>query len=137
MAKAPDPKKVAAALAAEEAARVAAEVRQARERMVMWVFIDGERRVLRQVDTTARQVRQLRDECGMSMNELWVPLLGMSDCPLDVIVAAWWLAGLQAGVEGETYDGLLDRSFADAPWLHYPTEEEVASDGVGDDSPPD
>jgi hypothetical protein len=38
VAKAPDPKKVAAELAAEEAARVAAEVRQARERMVMWVF---------------------------------------------------------------------------------------------------
>lgn len=136
MAKAPDPKKVAAALAAEEAARAANEVRQARERMVVWVFIGGGRRVLRAVDTTARQVRQLRDEWDMGMGDLWPPLLGLDSCPLDVIMAAWWLAGLQAGVEGETADGLLDRSFADAPWLHYPTEEEVATDGVGDDSPP-
>ena len=53
MAKAPDPKQVAAMIAAEEAAKQAAEVRAARGRMVMWLFIDGERRVLRLLDTTA------------------------------------------------------------------------------------
>ena len=70
MAKAPDPKQVAAMLAAEEAAKAAAAVRAARERLVMWVFIDGERRVLRWLDTTARQVRQLRDVCDLGVDDL-------------------------------------------------------------------
>ena len=136
MAKAPDPKQVAAMLAAEEAARVAAEVRAARERMVMWIFVDGERRVLRWLDTSARQVRQLRESCRLGVPELWQQLVSPLDCPLDTLLAGWWLAGLQAGVEGERFDDLLDRSFAASPWLYYPSEEEVATDGQGDDGPP-
>ena len=136
MAKAPDPKQVAAMIAAEEAAKQAAEVRAARERLVVWVLVDGERRVLRWLDTTARQVRQLRVACGLGVDELWRALVDPFSCPLDTLLAGWWLAGLQAGVAGEDYDDLLDRSFADSPWLHFPDEEEVATDGAGDDDPP-
>ena len=136
MAKAPDPKQVAAMLAAEEAAKQAAEVRAARERMVMWLFIDGERRVLRLLDTTARQVRQLREVCGIGVPELWNSFYDPHTCPLDSLLAGWWLAGLQAGVVGESYDKLLDRSFNDSPWIHYPDDDEIATDGVGDDDPP-
>ena len=117
MAKAPDPKQVAAMIAAEEAAKQAAEVRAAR-------------------DTTARQVRQLRMVCGLGVDDLWRVIVDPLACPLDTLLAGWWLAGLQAGVEGEDYDDLLDRSFADSPWLYFPDEEEIATDGVGDDDPP-
>ncbi len=136
MAKAPDPKQVAAMIAAEEAAKQAAEVRAARERLVVWVLVDGERRVLRWLDTTARQVRQLRMVCGLGVDDLWRVIVDPLACPLDSLLAGWWLAGLQAGVEGEDYDALLDRSFADSPWLYFPDEEEIATDGEGDDDPP-
>lgn len=130
MAKAPDPKQVAAQLAAEEAAKQAAEVRAARERMVMWIFVGGERRVLRWLDITARQVRQLRQVCDLNVNDLWFALADPVACPFDTLLAGWWLAGLTSGVEGEQFDGLLDRRFDDAPWLHFPSEEEIAADSA-------
>lgn len=136
MAKAPDPKEIARLRAAEEAAKQAEEVRKAREAMVMWVFLGGERRVLRMLDTTALQVRELRRTCGLGLNELWLALYDPGATPLDTLLAAWWLAGMQAGVEGETFEGLLGRSFADAPWLHFPSEEDIAEDAAGDDDPP-
>ena len=34
------------------------------------------------------------------------------------------------GVEGEQFDALLDRRFDDAPWLHFPSEEEIAADSA-------
>ena len=136
MAKAPDPKQVAAMIAAEEAAKQAAEVRAARERLVVWVLVDGERRVLRWLDTTARQVRQLRDVCDLGVDDLWKAIVDPLSCPLDTLLAGWWLAGLQAGVAGEDYEALLDRSFADSPWLYFPDEDEIATDGPGDDDPP-
>lgn len=136
MAKAPDPKEIARLRAAEEAARQAEEVRKAREAVVMWVFLGWERRVLRMLDTTALQVRELRRTCGLGLNELWLALYDPGATPLDTLLAAWWLAGMQAGVEGETFEGLLGRSFADAPWLHFPSEEDIAEDAAGDDDPP-
>ncbi len=135
MAKAPDPKQVAAQMAAEQARREAEEHRAAREKLVMWVFVGGERRVLRDVDIKGTHVRMLREQAKTSTNELWSQLVLMALCPLDMVLTAWWLAGLQAGVV-EPLDEVLDRSSSDAPWLHYPSDEEIATDDGGDQFDP-
>lgn len=130
MAKAPDPKKVAAELRS-------AEARKAREGLVMWVYLHGERRVLRWLDVSARQEMQLRQTTGITHTALWQDLFS-SAVPLSSILAAWWLAGLIDGVEGEDYDALLDLTYDADPALHFPEDSEVADDDKdgGDDGPP-
>lgn len=131
MAKAPDPKQVAAQMAAEQARREAEETRAAREKLIIWVFVGGERRVLRDVDFKGTHVRMLREQAKVTTTELWSHMFQMGLCPLDMVLVAWWAAGLQAGVV-ESLEDVLDRSFADAPWLHYPSDEEIATDDGGD-----
>lgn len=130
MAKAPDPKKVAAELKS-------AEARKAREGLVMWVYLHGERRVLRWLDVSARQEMQLRQTTGITHTALWQDLLS-GGCPMSSVLAAWWLAGVIAGVEGEDFDASLDTTYEADPALYYPEADEIAADGAedGDDGPP-
>ena len=134
MANAPDPKKLAAELAADAARKAAEEQRERRESTHLWLFVDGERRVLRMAETSARHVQALRRE-GWDLNEVWAKLLGGEGGALDVFVAGWWLAGLQLGLV-EEFDKLLDMSFAASPHVYFPSDEERASDGGGALDPP-
>ena len=137
MATAPDPKKVAAQLAAEKAAEEAAKLKAEREKLVAWLFLAGERRVLRDVDIRGTHVRRLRVEAEIGPFDVWPELLRGAACPLDSFVAGWWLAGMQAGVVGESFAGLLEGvSHADEPWVHYPSDEELATDGGDPYDPP-
>lgn len=78
-------------------------------------------------------VRRLRDEAKMSEIELWGLLLN-GEQPIDAIAVAWWIAGLQAGID-EPLNLNLDSSVT--AWVRYLDDDERASlDGVGDDSPP-
>jgi hypothetical protein len=133
MAKAPDPVAVAAMIAEEEARQAAAEIRKIRESVVVWLILDGERRVLRYLDITARQAGQLR-AAGWTVDAVF---RGLSDGAgsLDMFAAGWWLAGAQAGISVDI-DGVLDIKYNDAPGIRWPTDEELATDEAGDDNPP-
>ena len=88
MAKAPDPKQVAAQMAAEQARREAEETRAAREKLIIWVFVGGERRVLRDVDFKGTHVRMLREQAKVTTTELWSHMFQMGLCPLDMVLVA-------------------------------------------------
>lgn len=137
MAKAPDPKQVAAQMAAEEQRRLAAELKAEREKLVVWVGLGDERRVLRDVDIKGTHVRMLREQAGMTTPAMWQSVwqaMIQPDAmvPLDVILVLWWMAGLQIGTVELLEDVLDIHSHADAPWVHYPSDEELATDSGGD-----
>lgn len=131
MATAPDPKEAAAELAADEKLRMAKEQAEFRDqKMVLWLFLGGVRRVLRWSEVSARQVGMLK-RAGVDANTLFTDLVRPGGGDLDVFVAAWWLAGMQTGVTGETYETLLDIRLADQPVVHLPTDEERTGDTGG------
>lgn len=134
MASAPDPKQLAAELAEAEARQRAEEMRANRERTQLWLFVDGERRVFRMADTTARHVQALRRQ-GLDLTVVWTEILSGGGGALDIFVAAWWLAGMQQGLV-EEFDKLLDMNFSAAPYVHWPSDEERESDGGGVLDPP-
>jgi len=130
MASAPEPAQVAELMARQQAE----EMRSNRERTQLWLFADGERRVFRMADTTARHVQALRRQ-GLDLTEVWTEILGGGGGALDIFVAAWWLAGMQLGLV-EEFDKLLDMDFKSAPYVHWPSDEERESDGGGVLDPP-
>lgn len=134
MANAPDPKELRAKEAIDKAREAAQAQRERRENTHLWLFVDGERRVLRMAETSARHVQALRRE-GWDLNEVWSKLLSGEGGSLDVFVAGWWLAGLQLGLV-EEFDKLLDMSFTSSPHVYFPSDEERASDGGGALDPP-
>lgn len=131
MASAPDPKQLAAEMAIETARKKAEEQRKVREETELWLFANGERRVLRMADMSARHVQALR-RAGMNVAEVWAEIMSGA---MDVFVAAWWLAGMQAGVV-EEFDKLLDMDMRAAPYVHFPSDEERETDGGGVLDPP-
>lgn len=133
MAKAPDPIKLKAEQAAEEARQQAEELRKAREALVLVIGMGDESRVLRFQATTARMVGRLRREAKLGEIELWGLLFEIPEPPLDALAVGWWLAGLQAGID-EPLD--LDLDHESSSWRHLVDLEDVAVLGDGDDDPP-
>lgn len=137
MAKAPDPKQVAAELARENAAKAREEMRKARRRMVLWLWLDDDRRVLRLADVSAVQEQRLAD-VGVDVIRLFRSLALTSDrteIPLRDMLAGWWLAGMQAGVDGETWESLQPVTLDAAPYVLFPSDEELATDEGADVGP--
>lgn len=132
MATAPDPKALRLELAEKEALEEAAKVKAAREKLVAWVLLDGERRTFRYLDFRGVDAAPLRAH-GLRHNEIWQGILNGPD--LDHLLAAWWLAGRHAGVTGEDLGELLGRSFDAAPGYRFAPDEDE-DEAEDDDSPP-
>lgn len=130
MATAPDPVAMGAELAAEKADQARREAREWRDAIVLWLYRGDERRTLRMSEQSARQVGRLK-RAGVNVDQLWTDLLlptGQGD--LETFAAAWWLAGMQQGLE-EQLDDLLDLTYTEAPWVYAPTAEERDTDRGG------
>ena len=136
MAKAPDPKEAGAELARAEQDRAAAAAKAERAAIVVWVSLDGIKRTLRYNDVSALDVRDLR-LAGVDLRDVWRAVAVRSHDVLDLVVAAWWLAGRQAGVRpAEDLEQLMARTFASEPWVYHPEPEELEADTVDDAGPP-
>lgn len=135
MAAAPNPKALAAAQAEADALAAAEETRKFREGLVCRLTLNGEFRTLRFLDFTGLDARPLRDAAGLSHNQLWRGLLPPGEPDLDIFLAGWWLAGRHDGVV-ESLPALLGKSYEETLGLYWPSDEELAADGVDDDSPP-
>lgn len=130
MAKAPDPKALAAAQAKAKALEDAQKLREARAKLVVWVGLGDEVRTLRYNDVSADHVARMT-AAGLTEASLWQELLTTTLTPLTSIVAAWWLAGMQAGVV-EEYEKLGAITYGDGPWIRLLDDDEIAAVDAGE-----
>ncbi len=138
MATAPNPKLLAAVQAKAKALEQAEHLREARSKMVMWVGLGDDVRVFRFNDTSAEHVGRLREAAGVDEARLWQELTASVMPPLNTVVLAWWMAGMQLGLT-EDHDKLSAISYADGPWVQFLDDDdrEAVDAGAGDLDPLD